>query len=135
MKCPICSESAGPDAPLLDVFFEIEQVPVFCNVLHASPEQAHCAARGDIRLGSCSACGMIHNVAFDPALVEYAEGYENSLHCSSRFQSFAEELADATGYPTCWHRPTLGHARACHGQRGPPGGTRKAIRAAEKSAF
>ncbi len=94
MKCPICTDSLGSDAPTLEVFFELERVPVFCNVLHKTPELARSAARGDIRLGSCSGCGMIHNVAFDPALVEYAEGYENSLHCSARFQSFAESLAD-----------------------------------------
>lgn len=99
MKCPICSDSS-PSEPSssepqpLEVFFEVDQVPVFCNVLHATPESARSAARGDIHLGWCAGCGMIHNVAFDPALVEYAEGYENSLHCSPRFQAFAEELAE-----------------------------------------
>ena len=37
--------------------------------------------------------GHVFNLAFDPALVKYAEGYENSLHHSPRFQAYAEELA------------------------------------------
>ena len=41
-----------------------------------------------------------------------------------------EELAGETGQPTRDHRPTLGDPRACHSQRGPPGGTRKGTRAA-----
>ncbi|MEM7262831.1 MAG: class I SAM-dependent methyltransferase [Planctomycetota bacterium] len=94
MKCPICASTASGAAPELEVFFEMAAVPVFCNVLHDSPEKARSTTRGDIRLGWCADCGMIHNVAFDPALVEYVEGYENSLHCSPKFQEFAEELAD-----------------------------------------
>ena len=88
MKCPVCKSRD------LEVFFEAEQVPVFANVLHGSRDKAVAAPRGDISLGYCAECGMIHNVAFDVELVTYAEGYENSLHCSPRFRRFAEELAD-----------------------------------------
>jgi SAM-dependent methyltransferase len=36
---------------------------------------------------------MLRNVAFDPELVRYSPGYENSLHFSPSFRSFAEDLA------------------------------------------
>jgi hypothetical protein len=36
---------------------------------------------------------MVYNQAFDPSLVEYAPGYENALHFSPRFRSYAEVLA------------------------------------------
>lgn len=88
MKCIACGVGE------LVVFFEALQVPVFCNVLHDTPESAKSASRGDIRLAVCDHCGMIYNVAFDPDLVEYAVGYENSLHGSPLFQQFAEDLAE-----------------------------------------
>ncbi|MCA8959353.1 MAG: methyltransferase [Planctomycetes bacterium] len=92
MLCPICRDTAD-EVRELEVFFELESVPVFCNVLHDTQERARAATRGDIHLGWCRSCGLIHNTAFDEARVEYVEGYENSLHCSPRFQSFAEMLA------------------------------------------
>ena len=68
-------------------------MPVFCNVLLPTEVEARDAPRGDLDLGICRACGHVFNLAFDPELVKYAEGYENSLHHSPRFQSYAEELA------------------------------------------
>ena len=74
-------------------FLKLPDVPVFCNVLHETKESALAAARGDLDLGICGDCGHVFNLAFDEKLVEYAEGYENSLHHSPRFQAYAEELA------------------------------------------
>jgi len=51
------------------------------------------APKGDIILGYCHSCGHIFNTVFDPALMEYTQAYENSLHFSPRFQSYAEGLA------------------------------------------
>lgn len=87
MRCPACDQDD------LSEFFCLEQVPVFCNVLWPSREDARAAARADIRLGHCRACGLVHNVAFDPALVEYSPAYENALHFSATFRRYAEELA------------------------------------------
>jgi SAM-dependent methyltransferase len=86
-KCPICN-STGAAA-----FFEIFQMPVHCNVLWPTQDAAIRAPRGDVRLGFCGSCGHIFNLAFDPALVQYTQDYENSLHFSPRFQSYAEWLA------------------------------------------
>lgn len=74
-------------------FLALDGVPVFCNVLWPDREGAQAAPRGDLDLGICTGCGHVFNLAFDPELVRYAEGYENSLHHSPRFQSYAEELA------------------------------------------
>ncbi len=36
---------------------------------------------------------MIFNVSYDPAVIGYGPGYENSLHCSPSFQQYAVDLA------------------------------------------
>jgi SAM-dependent methyltransferase len=86
--CPVCEERA------LVPFLEVEQLPVFCNVLWPTREAALRAPRGDIRLGVCEGCGMVRNLAFDPELVAYSPAYENSLHFSPAFQEYAHSLAD-----------------------------------------
>jgi hypothetical protein len=77
----------------IERFLHLPEVPVFCNVLFPTETEALAAPRGDLDLGICRACGHVFNLAFDPELVLYAEGYENSLHHSPRFQAYAEELA------------------------------------------
>lgn len=87
VTCPACE--AGP----LRVFCEMPDVPVFCNVLWDSEAKAKAAPRGDIVLGFCACCGHVYNTAFDPRRVAYSPHYENSLHFSPHFQSYAEALA------------------------------------------
>ena len=87
--CPVC---CGRD---VSVFLEIPQLPVFCNQLCHSREDALSAPVASIRLGFCSGCGHVYNVDFDPSLVEYSPEYENSLHFSPRFRTYAEDLAAA----------------------------------------
>ena len=86
-SCPVCSSSD------VEIFFEMNDIPVHCNVLLATREEAVNAPRGDMKLGFCRSCGHIYNAAFKPALMVYTQAYENSLHFSPRFQQFAEELA------------------------------------------
>lgn len=88
MLCPACGEAELREIAALD------QVPVHCNVLHDNAEAAHATTRGDIVLGFCDRCSMIHNTAFDQSLLRYDQSYENSLHFSPRFQGYAEDLAD-----------------------------------------
>lgn len=85
--CPVC------DGSTLQRFAEVRQVPVQCNIQWPDRESALAAPRGDILLDFCGACGHVFNGAFDPDLVEYSRGYENSLCYSPRFQSWAESLA------------------------------------------
>lgn len=86
-SCPACEEGQ------LEKFLEIPSVPVYCNVLWETREEALQAARGKIELGFCSRCALIYNMAFDATIVEYNVAYENSLHGSPRFQAYAEKLA------------------------------------------
>lgn len=86
-KCSVCNSTN------VAVFFEIPQVPVHCNLLWPTRDESIRAPKGDIRLGFCKDCGHILNLAFDPEQMEYTQDYENSLHFSPRFQSYAESLA------------------------------------------
>lgn len=88
IACPVCGT---PPAP---AFLRIPEAPVFCNVLWETAEEARVAPVGEIALHACPLCGMIWNSAFDPARVEYAPGYENSLHFSGVFQAYADKLAE-----------------------------------------
>ncbi len=86
--CPVCTTSS------VTFFAEIPQVPILCNELWPTRNQALEAPCGDLLLGFCSTCGHIYNYAFDPELIAYTQKYENSLHFSPRFQAYAEALAD-----------------------------------------
>lgn len=86
--CPVCS------TPRARVFFENLGVPVHCNVLPRSRDEALDVPRGDIRLAFCDRCGMVWNLEFREDLLGYTADYENSLHFSPRFQAYAEDLVD-----------------------------------------
>ena len=85
--CVICGNRQTKE------FVTIPQIPVLCNILWPSKEEATSVRRVDITLAFCSHCGHIFNPNFDPALMDYSQVYENSLHFSPRFQQFAETLA------------------------------------------
>ena len=84
--CPICGTATEPP------FIRIPDVPVHCNVLWTSADDARAAPRGDLDLVFCSTCGHVHNAAFDDARTTYGATYENSLHHSAVFQTYAGEL-------------------------------------------
>lgn len=75
------------------IFWEMPDLPVFCNILCKTRDEARHVPKGDIRLAVCHDCGFIRNVAFDPRQVRYGTQYENSLHFSPTFQGYAEDLA------------------------------------------
>jgi len=85
--CPVCCGAT------MEEFLFLPGVPTHCNLLWESRAQALDAPRGDLRLGFCLACGHVYNLAFDPSLMKYTQAYENSLHFSPRFQTYAEALA------------------------------------------
>jgi len=85
--CPACHRVD------MTVFIDIEDVPVHCGLLCTSRAVALETPKGPIRLGYCSACGMIYNLLFDPLGMQYEAGYDNSLHFSAHFQSYAQVLA------------------------------------------
>lgn len=85
--CPACGSSD------LDVFTEPTKLPTQSCTLWPDREAALECPRGTMSLALCGTCGLIVNVAFDSSLLDYDENYENSLHFSSLFQSYAKELA------------------------------------------
>jgi len=87
MPCPVCQKSNG------EIFLEMAEVPVHCNLLWSAKADAVDAQRGSIQLTFCPDCGFIFNAAFAPELMKYSQAYENSLHFSPRFQNYAESLA------------------------------------------
>jgi 2-polyprenyl-3-methyl-5-hydroxy-6-metoxy-1,4-benzoquinol methylase len=87
LKCLACGSGR------VTRFLKLADVPIFCNVLWPTRAEARAAPHGILDLAICGDCGHVANAAFDPEKVRYAEGYENSLHHSPRFQKYAEELA------------------------------------------
>ncbi len=85
--CPVCA------SPHQEIFFEMLAVPVYCNLLWSERHAAQNCPKGDIKLAFCPSCGLITNLAFDPAKLAYSQDYENSLHYSPRFQEYAQSLA------------------------------------------
>jgi SAM-dependent methyltransferase len=88
ITCPVCSSHK------VEIFIEIPQIPVYCNLLYTSREEALSARRADMKLGFCDDCGHVYNQAFNADLMDYTQYYENSLHFSPHFQQYAEKLAD-----------------------------------------
>lgn len=103
MPCPSCAHAETP------VFFRMPRIPVLCNVLHRSREEALAAPCAEMALACCTpslavershaartgrgGCGLIFNAAFKPELMNYTGQYENALHFSPHFQHYAETLA------------------------------------------
>ncbi|MEZ6016790.1 MAG: methyltransferase domain-containing protein [Planctomycetota bacterium] len=87
MDCPLCQRGA------LVAFHDGGSVPLFVNVLHDDQKAARAVERGALQLGVCTGCGFVHNVAFEPRRLDYAPGYENSLHGSPTFDSWARAQA------------------------------------------
>ncbi|HWR26610.1 MAG TPA: class I SAM-dependent methyltransferase, partial [candidate division Zixibacteria bacterium] len=85
--CPVCGSSD------IDVFLDIIDVPVHCNLLWETRNNALRAPKSNISLTFCENCEHIFNIAFNPDLMEYTQQYENSLYFSKFFQSYAYESA------------------------------------------
>ena len=87
-NCPVCGSSDHT------ILYESRNTPTQINFLYGSREEALACPRGDIVLGACGECDTIVNTTFDPEKLEYREGYENALHHSTVFQSYADSLAE-----------------------------------------
>jgi len=87
VACPVCQSRDWSE------FVVLKEVPILCNQLLLTREDALSVPRGDIRLGFCSGCGHVFNSAFDPGKIDYSQTYENSLHFSPHFREYAKSLA------------------------------------------
>ncbi|ABW15894.1 Methyltransferase type 12 [Parafrankia sp. EAN1pec] len=86
--CPACHGTA------LEPLATIERSPVMTGVLWPSRQEALAAQRRPLELSLCGHCGTAFNIAFEDGLVEYGGEYDNSLHFSPAFRSYAQALAD-----------------------------------------
>jgi len=86
--CPGCG--AAPRARC----FRLPDAALHVGVQWPTAEAARQCPRGDIDLVFCSGCGLIFNQAFDPARLEYAGQYDNSLFFSPRYRQFARDTAE-----------------------------------------
>ena len=87
-KCMVCN------SPDVTMFIELSGQPVHCNRLCSTRIEARNSPFGEIKLGYCSTCSHVFNLAFRPELMTYDANYENSLHFSPRFQTYAESIAN-----------------------------------------
>jgi len=85
--CPVCDSTATTN------LIQIQDVPLFCNVLWDSRENAVKADRGFIDLVFCHTCAHVYNAAFDPSRMQYSPQYDNALDYSPTFQNYIRELA------------------------------------------
>ncbi len=85
--CPLCGSTSSL------AFWEMGGLPVKCNVLCATRSEALGVPRADIHLSVCRSCAFIWNTFFDPDRMDYDPTYENALHFSPRFRTYAEALA------------------------------------------
>lgn len=86
-QCPVCGSS------YIQTILEIRDIPLLCNVLLPTREAALGARLDHMVLGFCRVCSHFFNQAFNPQLIDYSQAYENSLHFSPKFQSYAESLS------------------------------------------
>jgi SAM-dependent methyltransferase len=72
---------------------QIPQLPVLCNALCETKQEALHVERADMDLVFCQRCGHVFNRAFEAEKLEYVESYENSLHFSQHFSEYAQRSA------------------------------------------
>lgn len=86
-RCPVC------ESVKLAQLLQIDHVPIHCNLLWQTQNEAQSAPLGDIHLNFCHNCGHIFNEKFNPDAMVYTQAYENSLHFSETFQTYVQALA------------------------------------------
>jgi SAM-dependent methyltransferase len=84
--CPVCG------APATAPFLHRSAVPVHQNLPAPTVAAARGVARGDLAMAACPSCGFVFNRAFDPALLRYGPGYDNTQAGSRRFAAHLDAL-------------------------------------------
>lgn len=87
-QCPVCDSTDVREC------IRVADIPIYCNVTYQSKETAENAALGAIDLAFCCRCSHLFNSAFETALIDYRVEYENALHHSAHFLSYADTLSD-----------------------------------------
>ncbi|MCB4458530.1 class I SAM-dependent methyltransferase [Leisingera sp. McT4-56] len=86
--CPSCGEADRTAA-----LYRAENIPAQSTVLLPDADTAGAFPSGNMALHWCPACGLAFNAEFDPGLVTYGDGYEDSQSHSQTFAGFAGRLA------------------------------------------
>lgn len=84
--CPVCGQE-----PLVSTV-QRSTLPAMQNYVFPSSDLARAAKSGRLDLAVCAACGFAHNASFDPTLLNYDEGYDNSVP-SSVMLAYYKEIA------------------------------------------
>lgn len=75
------------------LLYSVHEMPVFQNIVYASPEAAKDAPRGNIDIVQNTDTGLIYNRSFDPEVMVYDENYQNEQSLSAGFLKHLEEVA------------------------------------------
>lgn len=86
-NCPAC---LGSD---LTKILTQEAIPAHSCLLMSDRQEAIDFPTGDMALTACRSCGFVFNAAFDLALNQYSESYEETQAFSAHFVEFEEALA------------------------------------------
>lgn len=76
------------------VLYAQDGFPVFQNRMYDSAEAAINCPKGQIQLVEDFSTGLVHNAAFDPALVDYDAAYQNEQANSAPFRAHLDWVAD-----------------------------------------
>ncbi len=85
-QCPGCAHRG------LTQFYHVTSMPVHSCLLMETREEALAHPRGELQLALCPKCGLISNVAYNPADHHYSDRYEETQGFSPTFNAFAREL-------------------------------------------
>lgn len=72
-------------------------LPVYQNKMFPTAQAARDCERGDLVLVQDATTGLVHNEAFDPALLSYDESYQNEQGHSGAFKAHLDEVLDLVG--------------------------------------
>ena len=75
-------------------FFHVAEMPAHVGIQWPDRNAALQCPKGEIALYFSAESGHIFNAAFDPALMEYSQAYDNSLHYSPRFDAYTREVVE-----------------------------------------
>jgi SAM-dependent methyltransferase len=73
--------------------YRANALPVLQNTTFATHAEARQSVTGDVQLVEDQATGLVHNAAFDDALLKYDENYQNEQSCSGRFQQHLRDVS------------------------------------------
>lgn len=71
----------------------IERLPVLQNKVYSTMEEAKNAVTGDVVLVQDVGSGLIYNSAFDPALLQYDQDYQNEQAFSGAFRRHLDDVS------------------------------------------